>query len=465
MAQPGNFTPILLYSSSTSTNVPLAANLTNSTNGAELAINIADKNLFFKDSGGTVNTVPIRQSSTSSNGWLSATDWNTFNNKAPATSGSSILYGNGSGGFSNVTIGTGLSFTGGTLSSTLAGGTVTSVAATVPAFLSISGSPITTSGTLAISYSGTALPIANGGTGTTTTFTTGSVLYAGASGVYSQDNANFFWDATSKRLGIGTSSPQNIIDAAFNSSTLVQGLRVSNLSQSNQYITVSMAGTTPGVAGWDNSGIVESVAASVGSGTRALVLSAYSGPLIFQTNGRTEAGRFDTSGNLLIGTTSAAGRITAVGAGMALSAQGGGGAVISQIITTDTTGNPYMQVYYTDTSSNRGSVQYNRGTGLMLYNTTSDARLKKNIAPVGEVGDIIDQIEIVSHDWKDSDAHTDYSVIAQQLYSVVPQAVLKGDDSNEEIVEIWQVDHSKLVPLLVKEIQSLRARLKTANIA
>ena len=56
MAQPGNFTPILLYSSSTSTNVPLAANLTNSANGAELAINIADKNLFFKDSGGTVTT-------------------------------------------------------------------------------------------------------------------------------------------------------------------------------------------------------------------------------------------------------------------------------------------------------------------------------------------------------------------------------------------------------------------------
>jgi hypothetical protein len=121
-----------LYSSSTSTNVPLAANLTNSTNGAELAINIADKNLFFKDSGGTVNTVPIRQSGTSSNGWLSNTDWNTFNSKAPATSGTSILYGNGSGGFSNVTIGSGISFAGGTLSATGSGGTVTSVTGTAP---------------------------------------------------------------------------------------------------------------------------------------------------------------------------------------------------------------------------------------------------------------------------------------------------------------------------------------------
>jgi len=48
------------------------------------------------------------------------------------------------------------------------GGTVTSVAVTVPSLLSIAGSPITSSGTLAFTYSGTALPVANGGTGATT---------------------------------------------------------------------------------------------------------------------------------------------------------------------------------------------------------------------------------------------------------------------------------------------------------
>ena len=47
-------------------------------------------------------------------------------------------------------------------------GTVTSVAATVPSLLSVSGSPITSSGTLAFTYSGTALPVANGGTSLTT---------------------------------------------------------------------------------------------------------------------------------------------------------------------------------------------------------------------------------------------------------------------------------------------------------
>jgi hypothetical protein len=59
-------------------------------------------------------------------------------------------------------------------------GTVTSVAATVPSVLSISGSPITTSGTLAITYSGTALPVLNGGTGVTTSTGTTNVVLSGS---------------------------------------------------------------------------------------------------------------------------------------------------------------------------------------------------------------------------------------------------------------------------------------------
>jgi hypothetical protein len=48
-------------------------------------------------------------------------------------------------------------------------GTVSSVGMSVPAFLSVTGSPVTSSGTLAVTLSGTALPVANGGTGQTTT--------------------------------------------------------------------------------------------------------------------------------------------------------------------------------------------------------------------------------------------------------------------------------------------------------
>lgn len=48
--------------------------------------------------------------------------------------------------------------------------------------------------------------IARGGTGTSTAFTQGSLVFAGASGVYSQDNANLFWDDTNNYLGVGVST-------------------------------------------------------------------------------------------------------------------------------------------------------------------------------------------------------------------------------------------------------------------
>jgi hypothetical protein len=72
----------------------------------------------------------------------------------------------GTGAVEEITVGAGLSLSGGTLSSTDAGGTVTSVAVSGGATgLTVSGSPITTSGT--ITLAGT-LAASNGGTGATT---------------------------------------------------------------------------------------------------------------------------------------------------------------------------------------------------------------------------------------------------------------------------------------------------------
>jgi hypothetical protein len=85
-----------------------------------------------------------------------------------------LAIGNGTGyTLANLTAGTNVSISntsgGITISATpAAGGTVTSVDMSVPSFLSVSGNPITVSGTLAVTYSGTPLPVANGGTGATT---------------------------------------------------------------------------------------------------------------------------------------------------------------------------------------------------------------------------------------------------------------------------------------------------------
>ncbi len=56
------------------------------------------------------------------------------------------------------------------------------------------------------------LGVSNGGTGTATLFAQGSLVFAGASGIYTSDSPNLFWDDSSDYLGIGTSAPQSLFD-------------------------------------------------------------------------------------------------------------------------------------------------------------------------------------------------------------------------------------------------------------
>jgi hypothetical protein len=88
------------------------------------------------------------------------------------------------------------------------GGTVTSVAMSVPSFLSVSGSPITTSGTLAMTLSGTALPVANGGTGATTL--TGILFGNGTGAITGSHSVNLSSEVTGNlgvsHLNSGTSA-------------------------------------------------------------------------------------------------------------------------------------------------------------------------------------------------------------------------------------------------------------------
>ena len=72
--------------------------------------------------------------------------------------------------------------------------------------------------------------IATGGMsigGSITGATEGSVLFAGASGVLAQDNANFFWDDTNNRLGIGTTIPSNDLHL-YQTTNVATAIRVEN---------------------------------------------------------------------------------------------------------------------------------------------------------------------------------------------------------------------------------------------
>jgi len=60
-------------------------------------------------------------------------------------------------------------------------------------------------------------------------------------------------------------------------------------------------------------------------------------------------------------------------------------------------------------------------------------------------------------DWKADGQHQDYGMIAQELIEVAPEAVSAPEDPDE----MMGVDYSKLVPMLIKEIQQLRSRVAT----
>jgi hypothetical protein len=67
MAQTG-YTPILIYSSTTAAQAPAVGNLTNSTLGSELAINITDGKLFYKDNANAIQVIAWKTTPTTAGG-------------------------------------------------------------------------------------------------------------------------------------------------------------------------------------------------------------------------------------------------------------------------------------------------------------------------------------------------------------------------------------------------------------
>jgi hypothetical protein len=101
-----------------------------------------------------------------------------------------------------------------------------------------------------------------------------------------------------------------------------------------------------------------------------------------------------------------------------------------------------------------GEIKYD-GTDLAIVQT-SDQRLKSNIVDSASAGSIIDAMQIRSFDWNDG-VHVDYGFVAQELNQAYEPATNVGGDDVDE--EPWGIKTQKLIPLLVKEIQDLRARV------
>ena len=170
--------------------------------------------------------------------------------------------------------------------------------------------------------------------------------------------------------------------------------------------------------------------------------------------------RIDTSGNLLVGTTSLDPPFNRVN-GTAFRSDGG-------IITRYTTGSVNFGLnatsgtsinFYTDNGSARvsaGTISSNGST--TAYNTSSDYRLKENIAPMTGALAKVAQLNPVTYNWK-SDGSASQGFIAHEVQEIVPDCVYGEKDAvDAEGNPVYQgIDTSFLVATLTAAIQEQQA--------
>jgi hypothetical protein len=164
-------------------------------------------------------------------------------------------------------------------------------------------------------------------------------------------------------------------------------------------------------------------------------------PLAFATN-NSERMRIDTSGQVLLGKTSA----TAEGAGIELRA--------SSVIIGKTASGTVNGIYFNHATSYVGGLNYsNTATSLA---TSSDERLKQNIEYAENSLDKINSIKVRQFDWIEDGSHQDYGFVAQELEPIYDYAVHTAE--NEEATK--SVDYASLVPLLTKAIQEQQTQIE-----
>ena len=342
------YTPILIYSSATTTNVPLAANLSQ----GELAINTADGKLFYKDSGGTVQVIATK-----------------------------------AGALGTVTS---VSGTGTVNGLTLTGTVTTSGSLTLGGTLDLS-SPPAIGGTAAAAGSFTALSY-------TTTLT-------GGTGVVNLGSGQFYKDA-SGNVGIGTSSPSQKLSVV--SGNNLRQAQLGNVSNYPAFLCRDSDGTTATSGFWDAT------------------------QQIF-TNAGAERMRIDSSGNLLVGTTSVIGtgklQVNTGNTTQGISAVNG--PVSGNFESSDSTHAGYWSfgrdnvstgnfVFYSNGAS-KGYISASTGA----YTAVSDARLKKDIIDLTYGLDAVMQLRPVSYlmNEENDTAKKHIGLIAQEVKSVIDEAV------------------------------------------
>jgi Collagen triple helix repeat (20 copies)/Chaperone of endosialidase len=233
---------------------------------------------------------------------------------------------------------------------------------------------------------------------------------------------------------------------------------------STQLNLSSDAFATSGAAGVTNSSALASIADPINGNTGVTTLeSGFDYDRIRFTNNGTLSAMFNEFGQLLVGNGNTA------GAGLVTIDNG----------TKTTTG---LDIQATGSLGTNGAVNINVASGLKniqfqvggvaagnitstgaatAYNTSSDERLKADTGLTAKGLNDLLKIDVKNFKWL-STGETQDGFFAQQLYSVLPEAVTKGSDEkdkNGNLINPWSVDYGRVTPILVKGVQDLNTKV------
>ena len=243
-----------------------------------------------------------------------------------------------------------------------------------------------------------------------------------------------------------------------NGNIAIGGTSASNFSG---YVTLDLRDTTGGLIDFSeaSAGVFARIQGIVNNQLNITNRQAY--PIVFNTND-TERMRIDSTGRLMIGTTS---HITTAGfnpmfnvssANNPMFLQNTGGGAVSGFQTGGTLGTQFFAVFYTGAGSVAGGISTTGGqTGTSVaYGTSSDYRMKENIKPLKNGLEKVQQLNPVKFDWKET-GETNEGFIAHEVQEICKEAVV-GEKDGEEM---QGVDYGRITPLLVKAIQEQQTQI------